>query len=154
MKKNKFTNSMNECLLNFWKNYAGLGRATRSEYWWCVLFYVVIIGSFLSFSTNLLWSWFLITIVPFTCLTIRRLHDINYSAWNILWFPEGILLITEILLLFLFLLELLFHVPTTDIVVILFKLATPIFWISAIYSLLVVCTPGDTKPNKYGSPRI
>lgn len=145
---------MNECLLNFWTDCVGFGRATRSEYWWCVLFYGGIIASILSFSSRLLWFWLLVTIVPFTCLTVRRLHDTNHSAWNILWFPEGLLIMSEILLFLLFPLEALFHVPTKDAVIILFQLFIPIFWVSAICSLILVCAPGDKGENKYGKPRI
>ena len=90
-------------------NYANFnGRASRSEYWWFVLF-VAIINSALSVvfislpevGTALLAIWSLAIILPALAVTVRRLHDTDRSGW---WFllqfiPFGAL----VLLVFMFL---------------------------------------------------
>ncbi|MGO6681312.1 DUF805 domain-containing protein [Rhizobium leguminosarum] len=92
------------------------GRASRSEYWWFVLFYVLalfalIIPSFiLAFATSgggapspvhytvVIWMLFTLAIfLPLTSLQVRRFHDRNISGWWYLalfilsFIPYGIL---------------------------------------------------------------
>ena len=77
------------------KKYATIeGRASRSEYWWFTLFYVL--ASVLSDVLDAVLGWqfgepdpfgqqpgvlnglFLLAIlIPFICVTARRLHDVN-----------------------------------------------------------------------------
>ena len=95
----------------FFKNYAVFrGRASRSEYWWIVLFNLIIsiaiqvlaalvpgaglISAITSKSTTesfaistssvvfmmLPLAWLLATIIPYLALTVRRLHDVNHSG--------------------------------------------------------------------------
>ena len=73
------------------------GRARRSEYWWFVLFYslVLIAAAVLDnlFGINFEYSFYgaiyciaaLVLFLPNLTVTVRRLHDINKSGWNILW---------------------------------------------------------------------
>ena len=75
-----FSNSLGDCLVSFWKNYIGWGRATRAEYWWAILFYAFIPGIILHQSV-LAGVWLLITFIPFFCLSARRLHDTGRSNW-------------------------------------------------------------------------
>lgn len=78
-----------EAFLRFWKKYATFkGRASRSEYWWWVLF-AFIIGVVLDIITDngqnslgfLTTIWSLATLVPGLALCVRRLHDINKPGW-------------------------------------------------------------------------
>ena len=114
------------------KNYARFeGRATPSEYWWFVLFYILIIfgtslvggvvagllgrhgGEVVSGVFALLFVVILLgLILPMLAVTIRRLHDTNHSgAWLLLHF-----------------------VPFGGIVL-----------------LVWYCTSGTPGPNKYGN---
>ncbi len=57
------------------------GRASRSEYWWFVLF--VILGSFV---TSLVSHWLYVlfalgTLLPSLAAASRRLHDTGRSGW-------------------------------------------------------------------------
>lgn len=73
------------------------GRARRSEYWWFVLFYclVLIAAAVLDnlFGTTIEHTFYgaiyyiaaLVLFLPNLTVTVRRLHDINKSGWNILW---------------------------------------------------------------------
>ncbi len=71
------------------KNYAGFnGRATRSEYWYFVLFYSIIsiaisiIGAVISDKFGILSKlYFLALVIPSLAVMIRRLHDIGKSGW-------------------------------------------------------------------------
>jgi uncharacterized membrane protein YhaH (DUF805 family) len=96
----------------FWKKYATFtGRASKSEYWWAVLF-IAITGAVVDvidaaglISMNLsstdaaqplvpsplfvigavlVGLWGLALIVPIYAVTARRLHDTNRSGWFIL----------------------------------------------------------------------
>ena len=75
------------------------GRANQPEYWYFVLFsFIVSIilfyidVSFLGYNpmnptsmgvTQIIYG--LLALIPSLSLTIRRLHDVNKSGWNILW---------------------------------------------------------------------
>lgn len=70
------------------------GRASRTEFWYAMLFYVLLI--FVLALLNLPDIAFLIfqvfTMIPFFSVTTRRLHDTNRSGWYQLvsWFmPVG-----------------------------------------------------------------
>lgn len=80
------------------ENYANFsGRASRSEYWYNVLFFVILgialpaLGAILSMAMDdglpltmftiaqfILW---LALIIPSLALVVRRLHDIGKSGW-------------------------------------------------------------------------
>ena len=68
------------------------GRASRSEYWWFVLFLFigeVVLGTIDIFlGTGALQTLFnLVTLIPGLALGARRLHDIGRSGWwQLLWF--------------------------------------------------------------------
>lgn len=71
------------------KNYSNFsGRARRSEYWYWVLF-VMIVGIILQIVTAFIGTfgsiiyiiWGLGTFIPNIAVGVRRLHDINKSGW-------------------------------------------------------------------------
>ena len=80
------------------------GRATRSEYWYFVLFYILIsivaqiidtfvINPLLGATSSqagtggiLQILFVLAVLIPFVAVAIRRLHDTNRSGW---WFLIG-----------------------------------------------------------------
>jgi len=92
------------------KNYAGFsGRSRRKEYWFFILFYMIIfmvvafldglLGTFSAESgIGVLSGIFILgMIIPNIAVTIRRLHDTDRSGWWILIafvpFVGGIVLI-------------------------------------------------------------
>ena len=93
----------------FWKKYTVFsGRASRSEYWWWVLVSAAVgivlqiiatvaggAGATTTASGTvpgpaalpvviLLIAWGLATFIPSLALTVRRLHDGNFSGWLVL----------------------------------------------------------------------
>jgi uncharacterized membrane protein YhaH (DUF805 family) len=69
------------------------GRASRSEYWWFVLFTAIASGAAgaldVLFPGDLLQTLFgLATFIPGIALGIRRMHDIGKSGW---WLLIGII---------------------------------------------------------------
>jgi uncharacterized membrane protein YhaH (DUF805 family) len=75
------------------KYFTFSGRASRSEYWLCVVAYMVlyIVAMILDFSFGL-WSEeagigtfsgivFVATLIPTTAVAVRRLHDTNRVGW-------------------------------------------------------------------------
>lgn len=106
--KVKPTLSLGESLTSVFNKYATFtGRARRSEYWWFTGCYIVIqiIFNFASLSmmfgvmsgemsyNDPSYSMFqtmsvivgLGLFLPALAVTVRRLHDIGKSGWNILW---------------------------------------------------------------------
>jgi uncharacterized membrane protein YhaH (DUF805 family) len=73
-----FTESIQTCF----SKYADFnGRATKSEFWWWVLFVVLatLAANVLSDKLGLLVS--IGTLLPYIAVTARRLHDTNRSGW-------------------------------------------------------------------------
>ena len=64
------------------KKYADFsGNATRSEYWWFVLF-ILLGGAVLSIVSDALSSIFLLaTLLPSIAAATRRLHDTGRNGW-------------------------------------------------------------------------
>jgi len=110
------------------------GRASRKEFWYFLLFYVILgiallIATFIPFinepSNNNLFSLIILPIMmiyisifffPLLTVTTRRLHDINLSGW---WFFLNF-----------------------------------IAWIGPIILLVLLALPSAKKENKYGpSPK-
>ena len=72
-----FTQSIS---VGFRKFFTISGRATRSEFWWFYLFFLVI--SFLTgFIPGVLNLIPLILVIPIWAAASRRLHDIGKSGW-------------------------------------------------------------------------
>ncbi len=74
----------------FSKYFTISGRACRSEYWYYVLFIILVsfglmtISMILPFLAMLSMVFSLATIIPSITVAIRRLHDIDRSGWWIL----------------------------------------------------------------------
>lgn len=109
--------SLDESVASVFRQYATFtGRARRSEYWWFVLWILIVVaiffiaqlvllffsiksGSPLSYwnSTfymvymSILSLFSLAMLLPYLAVTVRRLHDINKSGWNILLFAIPII---------------------------------------------------------------
>ena len=92
--------SFGRAITLFFKNYAVFnGRASRSEFWWLVPFFIlvgailggvngVLGGTFSDPSTAysvLSGVWSIVTIVPRLALCVRRLHDTNHSGFHLFW---------------------------------------------------------------------
>lgn len=88
MNLEKIKNGFNQYFVNVIKNqYTDFnGRATRSQYWYFVLCYIIISIPFsivdAIFKTQILTLILaLALVVPSVAIGIRRLHDINKSGW-------------------------------------------------------------------------
>lgn len=120
-------------MIDWWKkvvfkNYANFtGRARRAEYWWFVLFHIILVFSVYAFviianvneniflgsiSAVLVFIVFLGTLIPNLAVVVRRLHDLNKSGWNFL----------------------LYFIPL----------------VGPILMLVWLCTEGDRFANRYG----
>jgi len=83
--------SFGQAVKSGFSNYVKFsGRASRSEFWWFILF-VVIIGIIVSIIDNAIGAgsiisgiWSLAVLLPVLGLYFRRLHDTDRSAWWLL----------------------------------------------------------------------
>ena len=83
------------------------GRARRSEYWWFILFYEVVLGLALVIDFTILDSMPVLNVVvslglllPSLGVSIRRLHDIDRSGW---WFFVSLVPVVGIIILIVWL---------------------------------------------------
>jgi uncharacterized membrane protein YhaH (DUF805 family) len=73
-----FTESIRTCFTK----YADFnGRASRSEFWWWVLFSLVASMALGVISDKLSGAFTIATLLPFIAVTARRLHDTDRSGW-------------------------------------------------------------------------
>ena len=95
-----FTDAIQNVLMNNYANWDG--RASRSEYWWFILFYVIVgaiagvIDSIVfasdamdpaAIQMNVGMIAGLALFFPSLCVVVRRLHDLGKSGWwNLLVF--------------------------------------------------------------------
>jgi uncharacterized membrane protein YhaH (DUF805 family) len=72
------------------KKYADFnGRARPSEHWWFFLFLIIASTIIGAISDKLSMIFTLATLIPYLAVVSRRLHDINLSGWNQLWWNLG-----------------------------------------------------------------
>ena len=103
---------MNWFLVAVKQKYADFtGRATRSEYWYFVLFYLILSAGLM--IVDALLGWFnselgigvlsgiytLALMIPSLSVTVRRLHDTGRSAW---WLLVGLIPIVGGIVLLVF----------------------------------------------------
>ena len=74
-----------QSISSVFRQYFGFsGRASRSEYWWFVLFEFIAIFV-LAFISPFLWVIFFVAVfVPGLAVLVRRLHDTNRTDWWLL----------------------------------------------------------------------
>jgi len=74
-----------EAIRTCFAKYAdGTGRATRSEFWYFYLFYVVVWVTVTAIDIPLLTMGLLVLIIPNIAVSVRRMHDIDKSGWFVL----------------------------------------------------------------------
>ena len=62
------------------------GTASRSEFWWFYLYtWILALLCWIPFVNILIIIIIIGTVIPYVAVAIRRLHDLNYSGWRILW---------------------------------------------------------------------
>tara|TARA_A100001037_G_C14796003_1_gene476794 strand:+ start:145 stop:522 length:378 start_codon:yes stop_codon:yes gene_type:complete len=94
-----FADSVKGCMQ---KSFTMQGRASRSEYWFFVLFNILLsMGSL--FAHPMIGLITFITLPASICVMVRRLHDLGKSGWW--WLIAFIPLIGGLILLFWFVSE-------------------------------------------------
>lgn len=117
------------------------GRASRSEYWWFFLAYMLVIlvlaglgvalsigqmsaGTDPSIISVLLWGlaglFVLGSLLPLISVTVRRFHDVNLSGW---WYLASILI----------------------------GMIPFVGWLATIAAIVVTVLRGTDGPNKFGA---
>ena len=78
-------NLFNAIKICFQKFFIFTNRASRSEYWWFILFYTIFasIPTFVPNENLVVFGYImsLLLFIPGIAVTVRRLHDINKSGW-------------------------------------------------------------------------
>ena len=125
----------------FKKYFDFKGRASRSEYWYFTLFNFIgyAVGFSLGFLAPVFFIingiFFLVVIIPWISVAVRRLHDINKSGWFVaLPLPAGVIVA-------------IFSVNRQTTLEIIFAI---IGFGCSIYLLVLYCSAGDSKQNRFG----
>tara|TARA_X000001036_G_scaffold408489_1_gene418786 strand:+ start:220 stop:663 length:444 start_codon:yes stop_codon:yes gene_type:complete len=134
-----FNDSIKICLREKFVSFSG--RASRSEFWFFYLFifvvYLICILLVVTVSFQFFWVLGIFAIgmiLPALGVTVRRLHDINKSGWFFLLpMPSD------------FLAKLL--EKSSEITSLIFSIISLGIY---IYLLILYCTDGDKKNNKFG----
>jgi uncharacterized membrane protein YhaH (DUF805 family) len=134
-----FKNAIKTCVKDKYANFKG--RASRSEFWFFYLF--LAFGYAISISTifisiklfiGTISIFALAMIIPGIAVTVRRLHDINKSGWFILLpLPFDIM-------------ERLTEKSSEGLSLVFLVISLGLY----IYLLVLYCTGGDKKNNRFG----
>ena len=134
-----FKNAIKTCLKDKYANFKG--RASRSEFWFFYLF--LVIGYAISISTifisiklsiGIMSIFVLAMIIPSLAVTVRRLHDINKSGWFIL-LPLPFDIMQRVL-----------EESSAGLSLVFLVISLGLY----IYLLVLYCTDGDKKNNRFG----
>ena len=69
----------------FKNNYFNIkGRASRPEFWWFVGIHLIVGLISYVISDFVAFTYFLVSILPYFSVAVRRLHDTEKSAWWLL----------------------------------------------------------------------
>jgi uncharacterized membrane protein YhaH (DUF805 family) len=97
--------TFSDAISSGFRNYVGFsGRASRSEFWYWVLFTVLVgivttiidLGVLSSHVVPFSSIWSLLTSLPLLAMGVRRLHDTDRSGW---WWLLSLILIGIIILI-------------------------------------------------------
>ena len=134
-----FKNAIKTCLKDKYANFKG--RASRSEFWFFYLF--LVIGYAITISTifisiklfiGIMSIFVLAMIIPSLAVTVRRLHDINKSGWFIL-LPLPFDIMGRVL-----------EESSAGLSLVFLVISLGLY----IYLLVLYCTDGDKKNNRFG----
>ena len=152
-----------QSVTSVFRNYVNFrGRAQRSEFWWFVLFSIVVsvILSMLASVARPLevleFIFFLVVLLPSLAVTARRLHDANRTAWWMLLYLIPILGFTVLVTLFLVVLgmDVLEPWETNDVEWGILGIIFLIWFLGSIAAWIVLLVfqimPGTVGPNRYG----
>lgn len=151
-----FTEAAAVCLQKY---FSIAGRASRSEYWFFVLFgmlistlasaadmFVVGLANVIGVFSPLAW---LMLVIPSITVSIRRLHDINKSGW---WIGAPYMLVFGVVL-FASLVMMVAGAMTTfasELMISIFGLAAIAFTSYTIVLFVFFCIRGTPGPNRFG----
>lgn len=134
------------------------GRASRSEYWWWVLFTILISipASVLDLLTGFGWLSNLLSLalfLPGLAVAFRRFHDIGKSGWWV-FFPMAVALVGVVVILVAgvvgFAGVLGSSGEATGAALIIALLTGAVVLAVLVLQLVWLCTPSQPGPNQYG----
>lgn len=148
--------SFGEAIKSVFSKYAVFsGRARRSEFWYFYLFYILVAFglSFLSIRIPVAKYLYILfglgVFLPYTAVTVRRLHDIGKSGWILLIFMVVIFLISMLMFLIIDIIA-----PTIEgssmTVFIVYSIFVLIVLALAIWLIVWLCRDSQPGENKWG----
>jgi uncharacterized membrane protein YhaH (DUF805 family) len=127
------------------------GRSRRSEYWWFSLLNFVLGMALLALHPMLQSIYSLVTLVPGLAVSVRRLHDINRSAW---WLFAPLLaspILGILIAIALFAAQGTGRNRGSEATFAILLLVSGILLLGYVILMLVwMCTDGTRGPNRFG----
>jgi uncharacterized membrane protein YhaH (DUF805 family) len=93
----KFSESIETCLVRQYADFVGF--ATRSEFWWFILFIFIAQASLSIVSQALASVFALVTLIPYFAAGTRRLRDTRRSPW---WWAVSLIPVIGVIILIIF----------------------------------------------------
>jgi uncharacterized membrane protein YhaH (DUF805 family)/ribosomal protein L40E len=153
--------------LGFSNYFTFSGRATRAEYWWFLLFLVLVnvLVNLITWIPFIGWAIWLASYIPSISLTTRRLHDIRKSGWwQLVYWGSGIVWALVVIgPIILFLIFVMAEAPGDAPVAVAYLVMLGIVWVvvtvagiaATVVWIIWLVRKGDEGQNKYGpDPRI
>ena len=148
--------SFGEAIKSVFSKYATFsGRARRSEFWYFYLFYILVAFGLTFLSIRIPVAKYLYILfglgvfLPYTAVTVRRLHDIGKSGWILLIFMVVIFLISMLMFLLIDIIA-----PTIEgssmTVFIVYSIFVLIVLALAIWLIVWLCRDSQPGENKWG----
>lgn len=139
-----------------WIRWYWTGRASRSEYWWGVLTYLLECLAVSMFSVAIygkplgpLWHiWYYVSLLPTAFQGVRRLHDAGHSGYWIL--IEFIQMFLTLLIFNIIIFTINSNSNLYYILCIAFLLLLGSFGIVLLIEFIFTLQSSDKGPNKYG----
>ena len=126
----------------FFDKYATFkGRAPRSEFWWT--WFISLVMSFIPIINII---YYVITIVPLTAVTVRRVHDTNRSAWLVFAPLILMFIVPGIFFLIIIFFEVSDQFPLSILVMPPIAIAIGI----SLWTFYLMFLRGDASENRFG----
>lgn len=138
----------------FFKNFKNFkGRSTASEYWYAVLFQIMVssviswVSFFSSVQVVISGIYSLIMFLPMAALTIRRLHDIGKSGW---WYVAPCIFSVFFMIMAIIMIDVENEYETLSAVLGFILMFGTVYLVFGILMLIWTCQPSQPFTNKWG----
>ena len=146
-----FFEAIKTCLAKY---FVFSGRASRAEYWWFWLFYIVGMVATFQINRALFGLFFILIAVPIASAGWRRMHDVGQPGYRLITPTLSGVLFSSLMRTGLTIME---ETPETDPILISAILLSALLFglislATTIWIFVLSVSPSQPFPNRYGPP--